>query len=289
MDRETLAAYLRRLGIEVERPSVEALHRIHRAHVERIPYETLWLHMDERWSLDPSDSFARIAHQGRGGYCFHLNGALSELLATLGYQVTRHVGGCHGGDGPDEATMTNHLVLTVGGLASADNPAGIWYVDAGLGDALHGPLPLQEGEYQQGSLRFALSSTPGGVGEWHFRHDPAGSFTGMSFRSAPAQMADFAARHDFLASSPDSPFAKVVTAQRRDAAGVDILLGLTLRRVDGDASPEQPITSRDDWFDVLFDVFGLHLDGAGRAQRDRLWSRVLTAHRAWEAARASGA
>ena len=35
---------------------------------------------------------ARIATQRRGGYCFHLNGSLSELLRELGYNVVRHVG-----------------------------------------------------------------------------------------------------------------------------------------------------------------------------------------------------
>lgn len=266
-----------------EPPSVGALWRIHRAHVERIPYETTWLHIGERWGVDPSDSVERIAHHGRGGYCFHLNGALSELLGALGYQVTRHVGGVHGPDGPAEGSMTNHLVLTVAGFPSDANPAGTWYVDAGLGDALHEPMPLVAGEYEQGPFRLGLAATPGEVGDWHLRHDPAGEFVGMSFRSAPAVMAEFAARNEYLSSSPDSSFAKVVTAQRRDAAGVDILRGLVLSRVGAAASPGTPVTDRDEWFDVLLDVFGLRLDGVEPAARDRLWDRVRTTHRAWEA------
>lgn len=288
MDRVTIDAYLRRLGLEIEPPSVEALHRIHRAHVEHIPYETVWLHMGEPWGLDPSDSARRIAHEGRGGYCFHLNGALSELLDALGYRVRRHVGGCHHGAGTEHDAMTNHLVLTVGGLASDDNPGGTWYVDAGLGDALHAPLPLRPGEYRQGPFLYALTATPGGVGDWHFRHDPSGSFAGMNFRAAPAVMGDFAARHEFLASSPESPFAKVVTAQRRDACGMDVLLGLMFTRVGTNPSRYVPVTSRDDWFDLLFDTFGLNLDGVEPAVRDRLWDRVLTAHRTWEEDGCSG-
>ena len=100
--------------------------------------------------VDPS---RRI--RGPGGYCFHLNGAFSELLWSLGYDVTRHVGGVHGPDGPDEGALTNHLVLTVSGLPTDDNESGDWYVDAGLGDALHEPVPLRPATFEQGP--FALS------------------------------------------------------------------------------------------------------------------------------------
>ena len=125
------------------RRRAEALHRIHRAQVETVPYETAWIHQGQRWSVDPGESMRRVAHDRRGGYCFHLNGALAELLSALGYRVTRHVGGVHGPDGPEPAMLTNHLVLVVHGLPTADNPYGQWYVDAGLGDALHEPLPLR--------------------------------------------------------------------------------------------------------------------------------------------------
>jgi N-hydroxyarylamine O-acetyltransferase len=280
---EDLAAYLKRLGLDAAPPSVEALHRLHRAQVERIPYETVWLHLGEPWTVDPTAAVERVAHQGRGGYCFHVNGAFSELLRALGYQVTRHVGGVHGPDGPAEDAMANHLVLRVAGLPSDDNPDGEWYVDVGLGDALHDPLPLRAGEYRQGPFRYALSATPGEVGDWHFTHDPRGGFPGMSWRSAPAAMPDFAAQHTYLSTSPESGFVQLVSVQRRDAEGADIMLGLVLRRVDGgEPTAPQSLTNRADWFGAFGDVFGLRLGGAEPEALDRLWAKTLAAHRAWE-------
>ena len=117
---EIRAAYLYRLDLDAEPPSVDALQRLHRGHVEKVPYETLWIHEGDTWGIDPADSAARIALQGRGGYCFHLNGAFSELLRSLGYAVTRHVGGVHGPAGPDEGPLGNHLVLWVHGHELAD-------------------------------------------------------------------------------------------------------------------------------------------------------------------------
>src|SRR5256885_2158064 len=160
MDAATRDAYLRRLGVEAAPPSVDALFELHRAHTERVAYETVWIHAGQRWGIDPADTVERIAVGGRGGYCFHLNGAFSELLTALGYHVTRHVGGVHGPTGPDEDALTNHLVLTVAGLPSDHNSSGIWYVDVGLGDALHEPLPLRAGTYVQGPFTLSLEETP---------------------------------------------------------------------------------------------------------------------------------
>jgi N-hydroxyarylamine O-acetyltransferase len=272
-------AYLSRLGLEREPPSAEGLARIHRAHVERVPYETLWIHLGERWTVDPAASLDRIAGRRRGGYCYHLNGALSELLRDLGYDVVRHVGGVHGPDGPAEADLGNHLVLTVRGLPTDEHPDGTWYVDAGLGDALHDPLPLRAGTYRSGPFRFVLEETPGGVGDWHLAHDPAGGFTGMAWRSAPAGMAAFADRHAHLSTSPESGFVRVLTAQRRDATGVDSLKGLVLKRA-GDGATSRTLETEAEWTAALADLFGLVVDDD---RRDALWGRLTTAHEAWVA------
>lgn len=69
MDAELRGAYLGRLGLDAEPPSFDALQRLHRRQVERVPYETLWIHAGEQWGIDPLDSVVRIAVAGRGGYC----------------------------------------------------------------------------------------------------------------------------------------------------------------------------------------------------------------------------
>jgi arylamine N-acetyltransferase len=277
------AAYLGRLGLEAEPPSVDALFRVHRAHVERVSYETLWIHLGERWGVGLDESVARIATGGRGGYCFHLNGALGELLRALGYDVRTHVGGVHAPDGATDAEMANHLVLTVRGLPADANPGGTWYVDAGLGDALHEPLPLVAGAYDQGPFHLQLRETPGAVGDWHLTHDPAGGFTGMAWRSAPATIDAFAARHAWMSASPDSGFVRVLTAQRRDATGADILRGLILARI-GEGAAESTLATRAELTDALGDLFGLDLGPMGYGARQALWAKVHAAHEAWEAA-----
>ena len=276
---ELRSAYLKRLGLDAEPPSADALFRIHRAHVGRVPYETTWLHMGEQWSVDPALSAERVAFGGRGGYCFHLNGSLAQLLLMLGYDVTHHIGGVHGPE-PSADDLTNHLVLTVGGLPTTDNPSGEWYVDAGLGDALLDPLPLVAGTYRQGTMTFELESTPGGIGDWHFIHDPMGSFRGMNFRSAPTTIDAFAERNRRLSTSPDSGFVKTVSVQRRLPDGARILRALTFTTRDLNGGSTSVITDRDEWFDLLADEFLLPLGDVDAGARDRLWASACAAHAA---------
>lgn len=277
-------AYLARLGLEAEPPSADALQRLHRRQVERAPYETLWIHAGESWGIDPVDALTRIAVQGRGGYCYHLNGAFGLLLRSLGYRVHGHIGGVHGPDGPSDESIANHLVLTVDGLPTDDNPSGAWYVDAGLGDALYDPLPLVAGVYQQQPFRLVLEETRDASGDWHLTHDPTGGFFGMGWTTAGAERGDFEERHRWLSTSPDSGFVQVAMAERRDASGVDVIRGLVRVRVGSEARTYEPIADRDEWFEALAELFDVRFDHSPPGTCDRLWDGVVERHRAWEAA-----
>jgi N-hydroxyarylamine O-acetyltransferase len=290
-----VAGYLKRLGIAGPvTPDIDTLRAIHAAHVERVAYEVLWIHHGLATTTDPYDAADRIVRRHRGGYCYHLNGALSLLLAELGYEVVWHRAGVQNLDeavppGPERA---NHLALTVHGLPTDENPDGGWFVDTGLGDALYEPLPLLEGVYDQGPFRFELRHSEIEPGGWRFEHDPSGSFAGMDFRASRATEADFAERHTILSTSPESGFVRICSVQRRDATGVDSLRGCVLSRLDGtpvSKNGARTIDSSREWFEALADVFELPLDDLGAAEREQLWQTVRTAHEAWLAAPADPA
>ena len=82
----TSEAYLRRLGIDA-RPgaSVESLRALHRAHVERIPYDNLSIQLDR--PDDVPSSPQRAADGGRLGYCFQQNTAFEALLEMVSRDI----------------------------------------------------------------------------------------------------------------------------------------------------------------------------------------------------------
>ncbi|WP_431605653.1 arylamine N-acetyltransferase family protein [Amycolatopsis melonis] len=264
--------YLARLGLDPEPPGLEALRRLHAAHVERVPYEALEIQLGRPTPLEPSASLARIL-RGRGGYCYHLNGAFSALLAALGYQVTRHVGGVQGSAADAPNVDGNHLALTVTGLPDS---AEAWLVDAGLGDGPHEPLPLREGTYVQGPHTYRLRPSEVAPGGWRFEHDPSGSFTGMDFAPGATQLAGFAAKHEWLSTSPESGFVRVCVIQRRDANGVDCLRALTLDR----HGVKELIESPGDWWAAAGDVFGIPAAQFTEEERERLWRQCVAQHEA---------
>ncbi len=300
--------YLRRLGLaHPGPPTVAALIAIHRAQVERIAYNTIDIHLGRATTVDPYQSARRVVATGRGGYCFHLNGALSVLLAALRFDVRWHRGGVSDGGEPNPLEpFANHLALTVHGLPTPDAPDGVWFVDAGLGDALYEPIPLpatprpatplpatpqpatslpatspSAAQTRQGPFQFEVEPSPVLTGGWRFRHDPAGSFRAMDFEPRLATQEDFAGSHAHLSTSPESGFVRWITVQRRDALGVDKLLSCTLRRVDAAGLHERTLDKPTDWFAALADIFGLTLDDVDSAGRDALWRKASAAQEEW--------
>lgn len=253
--------YLSLLGLPHEAPSVDYLFALHRAQVERVPYTNLEIMRGHATPIDPMASVRQVL-AGKGGYCFHLNGALSWLLRELGFAVTLHRGFVRNHNLVGEPSL-NHLVLLVHDLD------GVWFVDTGLGDALYEPLPLVPGVYQQGPFRYELAA-----GErWHFTHDKAGSFESMEFDPDAARIDDFAQVHHRLSTSPDSSFRKYLTAQVRSADRVCVVRNCTSIVIDAIGRREETIDSLPQWRSTLAAL--------GVNDCDDLWMSEREAHQTW--------
>ncbi|MEV6571766.1 arylamine N-acetyltransferase [Streptomyces sp. NPDC051577] len=273
--------YLRRLGVDrPAAPSVEGLFALQRAHLERVPYENIDIQLGRPPGIDPELSVRRLA-AGLGGYCFHLNGAFSALLEALGYDVTRHLGGVYK-ESDARGVNGDHLALVVrvGGAA--------FFVDVGLGDGPHEPLPLREGAHRRGDFRYTLEPLVPLDGEgpgWTYRN-PGGPFPVMNFRSATTTMAGFEAEHLRLSTSRDSGFVRTFAMLRRDAHGIDALRGRVLSRIDPlKGTTDRELHTPEEFFGVLNGVFGRSLDELTAADRAALWERVDRAHETWRQSR----
>jgi arylamine N-acetyltransferase len=158
-------------------------------------------------------------------------------------------------------------------------------VDAGLGNALHEPVPLTVGAHPQGPFTYRLERSATVGGSWRFVHDPAlDSFYGMDFSLAPATWRDFLTRHAELSTSPTSPFVSHLQVHRRDSGGVDSIVGCMLRRFEGSGRrTERELRSAGELFEATADIFGLRLDAISASDRAAVWRRTLAAHEAWVA------
>jgi arylamine N-acetyltransferase len=94
MHRSAAARLLQYLALECEPPSLDYLHRVVRAHLLHVPFETLTKISDYEPGLargdflPPFDLYVeRIVERGAGGLCWTLARGLHHLLAELGFDV----------------------------------------------------------------------------------------------------------------------------------------------------------------------------------------------------------
>jgi arylamine N-acetyltransferase len=246
-----------------------------------VPYETTWIALGERWNVDTDAAFERIAERGRGGYCFHLNGAFGLLLEALGYDVTRRRGTVQPPSETPPGRHLNHLVVLVHGLPTSDHPEGTWWAEVGFGDGSLRPLAVRAGTEQDARTTYEVRPSPMYAGGWRMLQGAGDDVAIIDVDTEEPQAVEVAAAHQHLSSSPESRFVRTATFQRCDANGADVLRARTLSRIERDATRTRLLADEGEWFGALADVFGLDLPDVEAAERSALWERVCAQHEAW--------
>ncbi len=287
------SSYLARIGLAA-RPSVtiDGLRAVHRAHVSQIPYDNLSIFLGRPDPIEAPASVARVVGGGRLGYCFHQNGALEWLLTGLGFSVSRRHGHVWARPEHQLGTELNHLVLVVSGLETDDNPGGHWWADAGMGEGFAEPLPLVRGAHVVDGWSFGIGAgygaqaagRPTGPAAWTYDHLPGGVLRGVVVTSRDHSAAAVAESHRFRSTAPESPFLRVVVAQRIDGPVQRCVRGLVHQAWTPDAREQRDLTSYDDWRGALVDDLLLPVDDVTPDEWASLWDRTSTAHRAWDEA-----
>lgn len=80
--------YLKRIGLD--RPKVldrQSLEAILKHSARTIPFENLDIHLGKSIIIDDEAVIDKILNQGRGGYCYEVNGLLSLVLKELGFKT----------------------------------------------------------------------------------------------------------------------------------------------------------------------------------------------------------
>ncbi|GIP00507.1 arylamine N-acetyltransferase [Paenibacillus lautus] len=274
-------AYLNRLGIsDIQAPTKEYLFELHKAHVERIPWQTLDILAGKPTSIDIQES-VQLMLQHRSGYCFHLNGAFTALLRALGYKVYWHRAGVQP-LGQEPRINSFHLGITVSLLHEQLGEEERWLVDVGLGDMPWEPIPLKFGEYIQGPFRYVLEPSRITDGGWRLIHDPHYSYVGVDYApDAVNSLELFKSNHAFYSQSPESPWMDLFIVRQRHELGMNELKGCIWRKWSGKALDTVEISSKSEWFEILADIFNEPLVNYSVIERDLIWAKVCKQHQNW--------
>ncbi len=262
-----LASYLKRINyVGVVNPDLPTLIAVHRAHLLSITYENLDIHRNCPLTVDEVQIYEKIVANGRGGWCFEMNGLLAWALREIGFDVTlmsSFVGRDKDSAIPQGAG--DHLIL----LVRLDKP---YLADVGFGNGILEPLPLEAGTYQQGFLTFRLSREDDRW--WFYNHARGGE--GFDFNLNPFQLSDFAGQSTRLQTSPESGFVRTTVCLRFQEAAHLSLRGAVFRTLTAHGERDEIITNASRYKDVLSSQFDLHLP-----EVIELWEKVWARHQAW--------
>lgn len=286
LTKSEIKAYLHRLGIpDIEPPTLPYLFRLHRAHVEKLPWQTIDVFAGKPAPIDPTLSVQLIT-SGRSGYCFHLNGAFSTLLRALGYKVNWHWAGVQP---MGEAPRVNgfHLALTTV-VQNDQQEEDFWIIDAGLGDMPFEPIPLSPGIYRQGAFTYRVTESEVAAGGWRLVHDPKSVFVGVDV--APKVIDDinaFVPKHEHYSKLPDSPWINTFLVRHRHESGSNELRGCIWSKREDDRIQKIELQTESEWLNVLGDVFGEHLVAYDKTERHAIWLKTRKLHEEWKRAQAA--
>lgn len=174
---------------------------LHKQHLFNIPFENLDIHYGKKIILDKNKLFDKIILNGRGGYCYELNGLFYFLLKELGFNVKMHSARVNNGK-QAWGKEFDHLVLTV-------DMEDLWLVDVGFGDNFIEPLRVFDrniqhdsngryviNEYQENFLKLSGSSDNGSFSD------------GYIFTLKERKWKDFESMNEYHQTSPESHFTQ---------------------------------------------------------------------------------
>lgn len=217
---------------------------------QNVPYENLDILRGVPLSLDYNDLYEKIVINGRGGYCFEINGFLGEVYRSLGCKVTEYMARYLRGE--TEIPVRRHRVL---GVEGSDGVKLI--CDAGIGQsAFRLPLEMKDGyTCEQFGEVYKVEKEPffGWVisdfhkGEWRKFY----SFTEEEQLNIDYIMPSFWCEH-----AEESPFISSEMFSIKTTTGRMTLDGNTFRIFDGENVTERELTD-EEMPEIYAEVFGL--------------------------------
>lgn len=245
-----LTAYLRRIRYTdpISRTE-ETLRRIHRAHLQSVPFENLDIFLGRKISIDEEAFLRKVVGERRGGFCYELNGAFAALLRAIGFQVTLVSARVAGNDGAYSPEY-DHLALVV-------DLEERWLADVGFGENFVEPLVLDNDlEQHQSAGTYRVRERDGLWTVERLQTDKLWKRE-YSFTLRAREPQEFAERCHFHQTSPESHFTQKRLCSLATPTGRITLSDLKFIVTENGVRQEQLLGSEEDWRELLRERFGV--------------------------------
>lgn len=208
-------------------PTRSRLETLQRRHLRAVPFENLDIVRGVDIRLEHPRLYEKVVADGRGGFCFELNGLFDWLLCELGYDVTRVAARVTGDDGV-RSEPYDHLTL----LVHLDD--GDWLVDVGFGDFARQPLSLDCTPRSDVSGTYRVRALDGDDAAYAAeKRDGDDWREQLVFDPTPEPLSAFAERCSYHQTDPESHFTGRALATRPTESGRVTLSGNALVVTEG--------------------------------------------------------
>ncbi len=219
-----LQAYFDRIGYDgTPAADLATLRALMRAQLRRVPFENSEVQAGRIPSLEPADIYDKIVVDGRGGYCYEVNGLFAMALEALGFAW--YFVGARPMFYPMRRPKT-HMVVAVS-LGDA-----VYLCDTGFGGyGLRAPFPIGDGntvEEDGEQFRLRLQESEYVLESWV--SDAWAPQYG--FALTPQEWIEFSLANYFNATHPDTIFTQKKLAVLQTPTGRKILMDDRLKIVE---------------------------------------------------------
>lgn len=233
--------------------SEETLRNLHVAHTLNVPFENLDVFYGNPVRLDEASLYRKIVENGRGGYCFEMNGIFSLALKKIGFRVTNLLARVS----IDESRYSpkTHQVMLV------ETGNKLWLSDVGFGnDGLVAPLLMEENTEQKQFAhvyRIKKDSTFGYMLQKKEGDDYRNLYAFTLDKCYPE---DFEMSNHYTATFPKSFFLKMRFCTLPTKEGRITLVDNQLKVIQNGSSRETSVKNDDEFKQCLGKHFGLALE-----------------------------
>lgn len=252
-----LEKYLQRVGFMgdgLPKANLATLRALHYAHMQHVPFENLDIHYSTYINVDIEQFYKKIVENGRGGFCFELNGLFNWALKQLGFDVTMLAAAVINDEG-NYGIPLGHLtnLVTLEGKQ--------WLVDVGFGDNFVYPIEFvldqvqtQKGRYYHLSqlndtdYQYAVSDDEGQTYKKWWR-----------FTLTPRQLSDFKEACHYMQTSPKTHFTHNRVCSISTPEGRVTLSDLSLKIRKGKAQTVEKLPNEQAFAQVLKERFNIVL------------------------------
>ncbi len=247
------AEYLSRIGARPGEISADerSLRLLQRQHLLTVPFENLDIHWQRPIVLDTEKFYAKIVVDGRGGFCYELNGLFNQLLQAAGFQTRLVSAKVFSGGNSFGPEFDHAAIIVIIGETE-------YLADVGFGDFTAEPLRfLADFEQQDREGTFVIKR----VDDGHFEvtKKVGGSWIPeYMFMPFGRDLSEFAEMCDFQQYSPDSHFTKGKVCSMLTPGGRKTLTDSKFIVTSGGDKTETAVKSDEEFEMILVQEFNIH-------------------------------